>query len=126
MLKKRLISVLLAAGVVAGVATATGCKKTKYFVDRGKALVQPNLIVACIEKNEQNKYITKLHKSDKYVYLGKVEGDTSAYVYGNYYDFFCSKDSIESDQIYAYPDGIPQKSVYDEMCDICFPEYSKN
>ncbi len=123
-MKKSLIASLLATGVVLASVGVAGCEENDvgYAAYVSKELVQSNLIVACIERNEQNQQIRKLHRADEYV-LGKHLGYRSGFNTGApYLDFSCGKNDKKTFDFDAYPDGFPQESEYDEICYDCFPE----
>ena len=117
---KKLIATLLAAGVVVGVATASGCQdESKLGTDLvpfNKDIIAKNLVVACYERNKDNQLVKTLHRADVYLIHGYQLGGPT------YFDFKCSKDDETNESYSIYYDGLPSKNAYDEVCEECFPQ----
>ena len=77
-----------------------------------------NLIVACIEKNEHEQEIVKLHKAIVYKKINAQE-----LVNGQVFiDFDCNTADVVTNKYRAYENGLPDSSEYDELCEECFKD----
>lgn len=113
---KSLISLMLAATMVAGVATmASGCSSNNIENgiqdDLSTRLTAKNLVVALYEKN------VTIHKGD--LYTQYYYGGSGRYSTTSKLVFNCGKE-VMTEQFILYPHGIPEESEYDKICDYCF------
>ena len=118
MKKKRLISVMLAGVVTAGMlSVAAGCtNKTENIGNKELYLFDPieDVNIVLEEKNEKI-----LHKGDVSIsyYTYGYSGGTCNGVVKHQFD--CGRTLLTNATYYLY-DDIPNESEYDDICEECF------
>lgn len=112
MTNKLLAAMLMISGITnlaLGITSSIKNREEKLDNER-------NLIVACIEKNENEQEIVKLHKATVYKKINdQILSNGQVYI-----DYDCNTDDEVTNKYRAYENGLPDSSEYDELCEECF------
>ena len=116
MKKKRLISVMLAGLMTAGVATMTGCDEEEKMGGAEELcyIDSMNNVYLILEQKDE----TTLHKGD-ISFLAHDENYGSASTGLTRFNLDCGEEML-SNLTYYVSETKPQKNKYDNICEDCF------
>ena len=114
MKKKRLISLMLAGMLTAGVATMTACEEEQTEAQKIESVIRTADDAYVVLKINDTDV---LHKG-KVEYLRSSVGNAAVYMGFNAYTFDCGKTYTTNSQSFISTD-MPSEEVYDVVCEDC-------